>query len=135
MGNEVGRARPFLSKSVSTALAILGGLVLREALPAQSISEFAIPTADSSPSDITAGPDDALWFTENASNKIGRITTTGVITEFPILTTDSGPYAITAGPDGALWFTEQHGNKIGRITTEGVVTEFPIPTSPSLPTG
>jgi virginiamycin B lyase len=38
------------------------------------ITEFAIPTADSSPQVIAAGPDDALWFTEFSANKIGRIT-------------------------------------------------------------
>jgi virginiamycin B lyase len=64
---------------------------------------------------ITAGPDGNLWFTEDAGNNIGRITTTGEITEFPIPTPQSGPHGIAVGPDGNLWFTEQTGNKIGRI--------------------
>jgi virginiamycin B lyase len=55
---------------------------------------------------ITAGPDGNLWFTEYGGNKIGRITTAGVITEFPIPTDDSEPWGITSGPDGNLWFTE-----------------------------
>jgi hypothetical protein len=92
-------------------------------------------TAGSDPYGITAGPDGALWFTEQQSNNIGRITTSGVITEFAILTANSESYFITAGPDGALWFTEQQGNNIGRITTAGVITEFPIPTASSLPFG
>src|ERR1700731_3351423 len=93
---------------------------------AQVVTEFAIPTANSDPIGITAGPDGALWFAEeNISNKIGRITTAGVITEFsPPTANVSG--GIAAGPDGALWFTEF--NKIGRITTAGVITEFAIPT-------
>ena len=41
-----------------------------------------------------------------SGNKIGQITTAGVITEFPIPTASSGPYGIAAGPDGNLWFTE-----------------------------
>jgi virginiamycin B lyase len=103
--------------------------------PAQTVTEFPIPTASSKPADITAGPDGALWFTENAGNQIGRITTAGVITdEFPIPTTNSQPLGITAGPDGALWFTEGAASKIGRITTAGVITnEFPIPTVDSKP--
>src|SRR5918999_1026256 len=38
-------------------------------------NHFAVPTPGSEPSDITAGPDGALWFTEFAANKIGRIAT------------------------------------------------------------
>jgi hypothetical protein len=76
---------------------------------------------------IATGADGALWFTEGAANKIGRITTSGLITEFPIPTSDSFPIFITAGPDGALWFGESRASQIGRITTSGVVSEFPIP--------
>jgi virginiamycin B lyase len=99
---------------------------------AQTVSEFTIPTRNSQPQEITAGPDGALWFTEGAG-KIGRITTTGAITEFPIPTLSSYPTGITGGPDGALWFTEDSGNKIGRITTTGTITEFTIPTANSGP--
>jgi virginiamycin B lyase len=75
------------------------------------------------PLDITAGPDGALWFTNNISNTIGRITTSGVVTLFP-LAANSGAGVITAGPDGALWFTTSTG--IGRISTSGAVTVFPV---------
>jgi streptogramin lyase len=80
---------------------------------AAQIMEFPIPTLNSNPDGITAGPDGALWFTETDGNKIGRITTSGVITEFPIPTSDSQPSSITVGPDGALWFTEFGANQIG----------------------
>src|SRR5262249_62343254 len=39
-----------------------------------AITEFLVPTAGSFPAEITAGPDGALWFTEQAGDKIGRIT-------------------------------------------------------------
>ncbi len=81
------------------------------------ITEFILPTTNSWPSGIGAGPDGALWFTEYNGNKIGRITTGGVISEFMIPTANSAPSYITAGPDGALWFTEANANKIGRVTT------------------
>ncbi len=103
-----------------------------------AITEFPIPEPASYPDcsrsgpcgpvSIAAGPDGALWFTDKAPNKIGRITTAGEITEFPIPTPDSEPYDIVAGLDGNLYFTERTGNKIGRITTQGEITEFPIPT-------
>jgi len=77
------------------------------------------------PSEITAGPDGALWFTEEYGG-IGRITTSGVIAEYPA---PSGyPAGITAGPDGAIWFTEYAANKIARITTDGSsTTEYALP--------
>ena len=90
------------------------------------ITEFALPNPDAQPWGITTGPDDALWFTESAcvrqpgprcviGNKIGRITTGGLITEFAVPADGSGPHSITTGPDGALWFTEYYGSRIGRL--------------------
>ena len=110
----------------------------RSIVPSGSISEFPIPTPESIPQGITAGPDGNLWFTEADGNKIGRITLNGTISEFPISTSASPPFAITsggitAGPDGNLWFTEAQGNQIGRITPNGTISEFPIPTSGSYP--
>ena len=36
-----------------------------------AITEFAIPTADSGPYGITAGPDGNLWFTEASATRSG----------------------------------------------------------------
>jgi hypothetical protein len=80
-----------------------------------SISEFTVPTANSEPRGITAGPDGNIWFTEAHANKIGRITPAGIITEFTVPTANSGPRGITAGPDGNIWFTESFSNTIGQI--------------------
>jgi streptogramin lyase/uncharacterized protein YkwD len=103
------------------------------AAPAQpKITEFTVPTADSRPRSITAGPDGNLWFTEFAANTIARITPSGVITEFA---DNSRPYGISSGPDGNIWFTENGGNKIGRITPSGAITEFVVPTADSNPYG
>lgn len=93
---------------------------------------YTIPTANSQPISIVAGPDGALWFAEYGAAKIGRVTTSGQFTEFP-LAAGAQPNAITAGPDGNLWFVEFGPNKIGRITTAGTVTEFSIPTAGSGP--
>jgi streptogramin lyase len=91
------------------------------------VTEFGGLTAGSGPVYITAGPDGNLWFTEINGNRIGRITTTGVVTEFVLPHPDSGPEGIAVGPDGALWFTEADVSRIGRITTGGAITEFPTP--------
>src|SRR5438876_16202 len=125
--------RPGFTGIVLLAL-IVGGSPLT--IAGQTFDEFPIPTSDSAPLGIAAGSDGALWFTYNATDKIGRITTAGVITEFATPTARSGPTGITAGPDGALWFIEYHHGAIappafGRITTAGVITELigPIQTS------
>ncbi len=81
---------------------------------------------------ITAGPDGALWFTEQTSmpfpNQAGRITTLGATTEYPVLTCEcAGPNGIAPGPDGALWFGQ--GVDVGRITTAGAVTGYLVPNS------
>jgi len=104
---------------------LLGGAILLLAafmspVNAQSIIEYAIPTANALPGAMTLGSDGALWFVEggcptyycapmpSSFGKIGRITTDGVITEYVF--SDPTPEGITtggitAGPDGALWFT------------------------------
>src|ERR1017187_5657992 len=80
-------------------------------------------TSIDEPLGIAAGPDGALWFTNQANNSIGRITTGGVVTNYTG-TGISGPNGITVGPDGALWFTNNGNASIGRITTGGVVTNY-----------
>lgn len=87
---------------------------------------------------ITVGSDGALWFAEFHSthgNRIGKVTTAGVVTEFPKLTAGATPEDVTLGADGNVWFTELNGQSIGRITPAGTVTEFPLPHADSSPLG
>jgi hypothetical protein len=80
------------------------------------------------------GPDGNLWFTETATDHIGRLTLAGTFTEYPLPGTDSYPLGIAAGSDGGLWFAEYHGNKIGRFDpTTSAVVEYTIPTPSSAP--
>jgi virginiamycin B lyase len=102
------------------------------AATAQTIEEFSFNTPVFT---LTAGPDGAVWFTEQGATKIGRITTAGAITAFAVPTANSQPSGIVTGPDGNLWFTELNAgaNKIGRMTTSGMFAEFGIPTAGSAP--
>ena len=43
---------------------------------AGTVTEYPIPTADSGPQGITAGPDGNIWFTESNTNKIGKFVPT-----------------------------------------------------------
>ena len=82
-------------------------------------------------SGIAAGPDGALWFTESLADKIGRVTTKGVITEYPLPGVSKSylhPTGIAAGADGGVWFVETLGAKIGRIDPgSGDFKEFLLP--------
>lgn len=115
------------SRILRVALSILAVLLLSGSLRAAGpITEFPIPTSNSSPAGITAGPDGNLWFCEYLGRKIGRVTPPGAITEFP---TTGPPVAITAGPDGNVWFAEADlddviGSGIGRVSPSGEVHEF-----------
>src|SRR3974390_3499151 len=66
---------------------------------------------------MTVGPDGNLWFTDG--DKIGRITTKGVITEFavPFPATAIPKPGIARGQDGNLWYIS--GTKLGRISPQG----------------
>jgi len=111
----------------------LGANRIGKITPAGAVTEYGRGiTPNPSPGDIKgdvslhgiiAGPDGNLWFTETYTNRIGKITTTGVITEYSSGGI-RGPYGITAGPDGNLWFTENYSGRVGKITTAGVVTEY-----------
>jgi streptogramin lyase len=120
----------FERRSANTKIRIFLGALLTSlgflagAADAQLITEFSAGITGAA-SDITAGPDGNLWFTEPVSNRIGRITPSGIVTEFSAgISPGSGLAAITTGPDGNLWFTESNTRRIGRITPGGVVTEF-----------
>src|SRR5437762_11139869 len=97
---SVGRGRTS-SAAVIVALAALASA----ATASPAITEYPLPSPSSVPFGITMGSDGALWFTENQSDRIGRITTSGSVTEYQ-LPTDRQPFEITNGPDGALWFTD-----------------------------
>ncbi len=88
-------------------------------------TEYPLPSG-SQPEGIAAGPDGRLWFADESTSKIGKITTSGVVTEYALLE-GSRPHAITAGPDGNLWFTQEKIEKIGKITPNGAITEYPLP--------
>lgn len=78
---------------------------------------------------VAVDPSGNLWFTQPASDRIGRANISeganGGVDEFPI-TGESTPEAIVAGGDDTMWFTEQ-GNRIGRITAQGDVTGYAVP--------
>lgn len=108
-----------------TAVSALAFWIGAGAILGQTITEFQLPNRFSWPQRIVAGPDGALWFTENGSSAIGRLTTSGALREFPIPSGGRG-FDVAVGPDGAIWFTEYYTRTIGRIAADGTITEYPL---------
>ena len=101
-------------------------------LSAQTLTEFTLPEGVN-PTEIVAGPDGNLWFTDNrfSDSRIGRMTTAGDVTLLP-----SGARRgfslvdIAAGPDGNVWFTCMDLSDFGsviRFRPSGEHTEFELP--------
>ena len=121
--NSNSQARPH-SSPYSIAVGADGNLWFTETVgnnigritPGGTITEFALPHANSQPKGIAAGPDGNLWFTE--LGRIGRISSAGTITEFPLPAGDTA-FLITPGPKGDphMWFTEQFSGAVGCVHT------------------
>jgi virginiamycin B lyase len=81
------------------------------------IAEYDITSDPANPTGVVKGPDGAMWFAENAADKIGRIDpVTHVVDEFTIPGTGPhSPYGIALAPNGSLWFTECDGNTVDKL--------------------
>ena len=86
-----------------------------------TIVEFTIPTPNAGAYDIALGGDGNVWFTEETGNKIGRITTEGVITDYALPTANAKPRGLTASGT-RIYFTEFAVNKIGYFDTSDPLT-------------
>jgi virginiamycin B lyase len=127
-----------LKRTFSLSLVLVATLLLLAPAFAYAadptITEFPV-TSGSGPHGITTGSDGNLWFSEDYHDKIGKLTTSGILTEYTGITSGSNPGPITAGSDSNLWFSEKNSNKIGKISTGGTISEFVIPTLNSQPDG
>lgn len=83
------------------------------------ITEYPAGEPGSGPYGITAGPDNAVWFTQVHHGQIGRMSLSGEYASYQLDPPSGNPSVIVTGPDGALWFTESRAHRIGRITTAG----------------
>ena len=93
------------------------------------VREYAVP-AGSHPHDVAPAADGTVWYTAQATGKLGRLDPeTGKVTEVP-LGDGSAPHGVIVGPDGAAWVTDGGLNAIVRVdhgTLE--VRTFPLPAS------
>jgi virginiamycin B lyase len=93
----------------------------------------------SCPQGLTKGSDNAMWFTEACSNKIGRVDANGNLTEYPITGIPSAPTGLhatspatqaslawTVSPDAASYNVYRNGTLIGNTSN---TTYLDSPTS------
>ena len=104
-----------------------------------SITEFPIPTPDSGPRALAAGPDGNIWFSEFNASKIGRITPAGRDHRVPAAAPQLRPgrhhrrrRRATCGSSSsrARWTAASRtatASAASRWT--GEITEFPIPSA------
>ena len=107
--------------------------------PSGTVSQYAIPTANAGPTEITVGPDSAIWFIESNVNKIGHVVVpvgsgAPAIAEFSV-SAGAGLGDIISGSDNAIWFTETTAKKIGRMLTNGAVASETALTGMNAPFG
>jgi streptogramin lyase len=78
------------------------------------------------PDDAAKGPDGNVWFAEDSSDIVGRVTPAGTVTELTSgITPGAGVSGMVTGADRNLWFAELDGNAIARLAPgTGTVTEF-----------
>lgn len=97
--------------------------------PDPRILQYPLPRRNAYPMHIVAGPDGALWFTENGPDSnfdatIGRLTTDGELTEFDLPNEFQTAVGLVVGPDNALWFVDANSPRAGRLTVEGSLALF-----------
>jgi len=93
------------------------------------VKEYAVP-AGSGPHDVAPAHDGTVWYTAQATGKLGRLDpATGEVTEVA-LGDRSAPHGVIVGPDGAAWVTDGGLNAIVRVDHGTLaVKRYPLPAS------
>jgi virginiamycin B lyase len=79
---------------------------------------------------LTLAPDGSIWYSKDASHRIGRIPASGgkgVEYELPAPSAFTG--AIAAAPDGRIWYVDEVDNKVGYMTGDGNVVSYDAPST------
>ncbi len=93
------------------------------AYEAGGVKEYALPSS-SEPFGVTVGSDGNLWFTDQGTGKVGKVTPSGVVAEYA---GDNGaPEGIAAGADGNLWFVDHSLHNVDHMTTAGALTSYTL---------
>ncbi|MEO9325632.1 hypothetical protein ABFT23_19230 [Nocardioides sp. C4-1] len=94
---------------------------------------FPVPSSSAGLRRITTAPDGTMWFVEEDTNTIGRITPSGSITELTLpeqTTSGSRVNDLDVAPDGDVWVAWDSGWKLSRVdvaTLTAFTWEFTYP--------
>jgi virginiamycin B lyase len=93
------------------------------------IQSYQVP-AGTHPHDVAPARDGGVWYTAQATGKLGWLDPrSGETREIP-LGAGSAPHGVIVGPDGAPWITDGGLNAIVRVDPPtGAVRVFPLPAS------
>jgi virginiamycin B lyase len=95
--------------------------------PAVRLQEYEVPDG-SHPHDVAPAGDGTVWYTAQATGRLGSLDPrTGRTREIP-LGEGSAPHGVIVGPDGAPWITDGGLNAIVRVNPDsGRVRAYPLP--------
>ena len=108
------------SSSLSSSSSLTGSIKA-------TMQEFPVPSG-SGPHDVAPTPDGNIWYTAQASGKLGMLNPITGKTYNIALGNGSAPHGVIVGPDGALWVTDGGLNAIVRVDPmTKQVRLFPLP--------
>jgi len=82
-----------------------------------SVETYEVP-AGTQPHDVAPAADGGIWYTAQATGRLGWLDPeTGEVREIP-LGAGSAPHGVITGPDGAAWVTDSGLNAIVRVDEE-----------------
>jgi virginiamycin B lyase len=118
----------FALGAVALAMWLLAGASWAETL-AVTVKEYPVP-AGTHPHDVAPARDGGVWYTAQATGRLGWLDPrTGRTREIP-LGEGSAPHGVIVGPDGAPWITDGGLNAIVRVDpASGAVRRYPLPSS------
>ena len=92
-----------------------------------AVRELGVP-GGSHPHDVSPAADGGVWYTAQATGKLGHVDpATGAVREIP-LGAGSAPHGVITGPDGAPWITDSGLNTLIRVDpATNAVRRFPLP--------
>lgn len=128
MGASVGIQRWLRRIAVATTGTLVSLVACAGVTQAATIATFSIPTADSGPTSLVAGPGNDLYFGEQNAYKVGRVDMNGNIAEFPVPNlasgiSDAGPAHLTSS-GGYIWLLTDVGETGYRMDTAGNLDQF-----------
>jgi virginiamycin B lyase len=83
--------------------------------------EFAISTTDVAPYDLDIAPDDSIWFTERATDRIGKLVVTPTagyeyeVREFHVGRSDAGLSGIAVESNDRIWAVLSNHDRLARL--------------------